>query len=69
MGAMFIVVKVRKDLPPGGFRDPDWFRHPKGEVAHRISTDSDYMESGSSLTPECKTNQSDGLFWLTKNLH
>ena len=34
MGGMFSVVKVRKDQKPGDYKDPGWFRHPKGTVAY-----------------------------------
>jgi hypothetical protein len=34
MGGMFTVVKVRPDLKAGDYRDPGWYRHPKGTVAH-----------------------------------
>jgi FtsP/CotA-like multicopper oxidase with cupredoxin domain len=33
MGGMFSVVKVRRDLPAGDYRDPGWFKHPPGTVA------------------------------------
>ncbi len=34
MGGMFSVVKVRPDQKPGDYRDPGWFKHPAGTVAH-----------------------------------
>ncbi|MFO1221264.1 MAG: copper oxidase [Burkholderiaceae bacterium] len=34
MGGMFSVVKVRRDLAAGDYRDPGWFEHPPGTVAH-----------------------------------
>jgi hypothetical protein len=33
MGGMFSVLKVRRDLRPGDYADPGWFRHPPGTVA------------------------------------
>lgn len=42
MGGMFTVVKVRDDQPPGDYRDPGWYRYPKGSVAHRVSSDPDF---------------------------
>ncbi len=39
MGGMFTVIKVRDDLAPGDYRDPGWYRAPKGTVAHRVSID------------------------------
>ena len=34
MGGMFTVVKVREGLARGDFKDPGWYRHPKGSVAY-----------------------------------
>jgi hypothetical protein len=34
MGGMFAVFKVRDDQPRGDYRDPGWYRHPAGTVAH-----------------------------------
>jgi FtsP/CotA-like multicopper oxidase with cupredoxin domain len=36
MGGMFSVLKVRRDQPPGDYRDPGPFRHPPGTVARRF---------------------------------
>jgi FtsP/CotA-like multicopper oxidase with cupredoxin domain len=33
MGGMFSVLKVRKDQPPGDYRDPGWFEQPLGTRA------------------------------------
>jgi hypothetical protein len=37
MGGMFSVVKVRKDQKPGDYKDPGWFKHPEGTVAHEYT--------------------------------
>ncbi len=37
MGGMFTVVKVREDLAAGDYRDPGWYQHPQGTVAHEVS--------------------------------
>jgi FtsP/CotA-like multicopper oxidase with cupredoxin domain len=37
MGGMFTVVKVRRDQKPGDYRNPGWFRHPAGTVAHEFT--------------------------------
>jgi len=37
MGGMFTVVKVRDEQQPGDYRDPGWYRHPAGSVAHEWS--------------------------------
>lgn len=42
MGGMFTVVKVRDDQPPGDYRDPGWYRYPKGSVARRVSGDPQF---------------------------
>ncbi len=42
MGGMFTVVKVRDDQPPGDYRDPGWYRYPKGSVARRVSSDPQF---------------------------
>ncbi len=42
MGGMFTVVKVRDDLARNDYSDPGWYRHPKGTVAHRVSSDPNF---------------------------
>ncbi|MGZ5269204.1 MAG: multicopper oxidase family protein [Ramlibacter sp.] len=37
MGGMMSVVKVRDDVRPGDFRDPGFYRHPPGTVAHEFT--------------------------------
>jgi len=37
MGGMFTVVKVREGLARNEYKDPGWYRHPKGTVAHEWS--------------------------------
>jgi hypothetical protein len=37
MGGMFTTVKVRRDQKPGDYRDPGWFSHPAGTVAHEFT--------------------------------
>lgn len=39
MGGMFTVMKVRKDLAAGDYRDPGWYNHPRGTVAHSADAD------------------------------
>jgi manganese oxidase len=34
MGGMFTVVKIRAGLAPGDYRDPGWYRAPKGTAAY-----------------------------------
>ena len=33
MGGMFSVVKVRQDQEPNDYKNPGWFKHPKGTKA------------------------------------
>ena len=37
MGGMFSVLKVRRDQQPGDYKDPGWFKHPAGTVAHEYT--------------------------------
>ena len=39
MGGMFTVMKVREDLAPDDYRDPGWYKHPQGTVAHAVATE------------------------------
>jgi FtsP/CotA-like multicopper oxidase with cupredoxin domain len=34
MGGMFTIIKIRPDLAPDDYRDPGWYRAPKGSVAY-----------------------------------
>ncbi len=37
MGGMFTLMKVRRNQQPGDYKDPGWFRHPAGTVAHEYT--------------------------------
>ena len=37
MGGMFSVLKVRRNQKPGNYKDPGWFKHPAGTVAHEYT--------------------------------
>jgi hypothetical protein len=37
MGGMFSVIKVREGLAANDYRDPGWYKHPPGTVAHEYS--------------------------------
>jgi len=39
MGGMFTTVKVRKDQKPGDYKDPGWYKQPKGSVAFAYDGD------------------------------
>jgi len=51
MGGMFTVVKVRDDMAPGDFRDPGWYRHKKGELASRVSSDPGFGKPARRARP------------------
>ena len=36
MGGMFSVLKVRREQKPDDYRDPGWYAHPPGTVAHEV---------------------------------
>ncbi len=38
MGGMFNVLKVRADLPAGGYTNPDWYQQPAGTRAFEVAT-------------------------------
>ncbi len=42
MGGMFTVVKVRDTIAAGDYRDPGWYKAPKGTTAYRVSTNPNY---------------------------
>jgi FtsP/CotA-like multicopper oxidase with cupredoxin domain len=37
MGGMFTVLKVREGLARNDYKDPGWYQHPKGTVAHEYA--------------------------------
>jgi hypothetical protein len=37
MGGMFSVLKVRRNQKPGDYKDPGWYKHPEGTVAHEYT--------------------------------
>ncbi|MCX7693032.1 MAG: copper oxidase [Tepidimonas taiwanensis] len=39
MGGMFTTLKVRRDQPPGDYRDPGWYRQPPGTQAYPVAAD------------------------------
>ncbi len=54
MGGMFTVIKVRDGLAAGDYRDPGWYRHPRGTVAQRVSEDPEFG------APVRRRSQNDG---------
>lgn len=51
MGGMFTVVKVRDNLAAGDYRDPGWYRNPKGSVAWRTSQNPDFGKPARRARP------------------
>jgi len=39
MGGMFTTVKVRQGLAKDDYKDPGFYKHPKGTVAHEVTND------------------------------
>ena len=39
MGGMFTTVKIREGLAHNDYKDPGWYKHPKGTVAHEVTND------------------------------
>jgi len=39
MGGMFTIVKIRKGLARNDYKDPGWYKHPKGTVAYEYTGD------------------------------
>ena len=48
MGGMFSVLKVREGLASGDYKDPGWFKHPEGTVAHLVD------ERATAVAPRAK---------------
>lgn len=64
MGGMFTTVKVREGLAKNDYKDPGYYQHPKGTVAHEVSSDlppvSRVMPVESSEGIEMKVKKPDG---------
>jgi manganese oxidase len=53
MGGMFTTVKIREGLAKGDYRDPGWYKHPPGTIAHEVSTSTpgEPERQGAGKTP------------------
>jgi len=63
MGGMFTVMKVRENLAPDDYRDPGWYKHPQGTVAHEVevaAAGKPQRQPGSSEAPS-KDQQMPGM--------
>jgi len=56
MGGMFSVVKVREGLGTNDYRDPGWYKHPAGTVAHEV----DVAVAGEPTRAKAPDMSSDG---------
>lgn len=45
MGGMFTTVKIREGLAHNDYKDPGWYKHPKGTVAHEVTNDLPPVET------------------------
>ncbi len=52
MGGMFTTVKVREGLAKNDYKDPGYFKHPKGTVAHEVANDLPAIERSNVKTPD-----------------
>ena len=52
MGGMFTTVKVRDGLAKNDYKDPGYFTHPKGTVAHEVANELPPVERSDVKTPE-----------------
>jgi hypothetical protein len=48
MGGMFSMIKVRKGLRRGDYKDPGWFKHPAGTVAYEFKGPTPPHQTGAS---------------------
>ena len=55
MGGMFSVLKVRSDQPKGDYRDPGWFKHPAGSLAHEVAAGTAPVSSSAGSAPSSAT--------------
>lgn len=60
MGGMFTIVKVRKDQPHGNYKDPGWYRHPKGTVASEWKGGSKQDMPAAKNAPDARTSINPG---------
>ncbi|WP_201744874.1 hypothetical protein, partial [Escherichia coli] len=61
MGGMFSVVKVRADQKAGDYKDPGWFKHPKGTNAFEwtgaMPEPARFASEGGQSMPPSKRNK------------
>lgn len=52
MGGMFTTVKIREGLARNDYKDPGYFKHPKGTVAGEVANDLPPVERSDMTVPE-----------------
>lgn len=52
MGGMFTVLKVRRDQKPGDYRDPGWYRQPRGTQAFEWNGSMESPQRAPGASPE-----------------
>jgi FtsP/CotA-like multicopper oxidase with cupredoxin domain len=52
MGGMFTTVKVREGLARNDYKDPGYFKHPKGTVAREVTNDLPPLERAGMSVPD-----------------
>ncbi len=52
MGGMFTTVKIREGLARNDYKDPGYFKHPKGTVAGEVANDLPPVERSDITVPE-----------------
>ncbi len=52
MGGMFTTVKVREGIARNDFKDPGYYKHPKGTIAREVVNDLPPVERSDIKTPE-----------------
>lgn len=52
MGGMFTTVKVRDGLARNDYKDPGFYKHPKGTVAHEVTNDLPPVTRSETSVPE-----------------
>lgn len=52
MGGMFTTVKVREGLARNNYKDPGFYKHPKGTVAHEVTNDLPPLERLQTTVPK-----------------
>jgi hypothetical protein len=66
MGGMFTVVKVRKGLAKDDYKDPGWYKHPKGSIALEWQDGLPEPERPAAAQKASETMDGDGALVVRK---